>query len=220
MTMMTVWLRQLRNLGSIDENEFSLFDWYLSETEALVTKIESEEAVYVDQQIASGVQEPNNTGLLAASYWARRIRYSHVIHLASMVEGVMKRQCDRLILTLGEQAAPFSPADLKGDQWSVKRKVLERYGHFEITEALWTRTGQLIDVRNVVVHENGDASSLSDSRRRALANLPGIRLVSGEIEVSVVFVRDAFSLVREIAEFLDRHVNEVIDRRLRPIPLD
>jgi hypothetical protein len=73
----------LRNMKALDTYEIELFAWYLRETDSLTARMESEELQYVQQQADSGDPEPNDSGLVAAAYYSRRVRYSHVIYLAS-----------------------------------------------------------------------------------------------------------------------------------------
>lgn len=207
------WYKQLHSLQSVGEHELQLFAWYLEESEAVLRRMQAEEVEYIRRQVAAGLEDVNDSGLLATGYQLRRIRYSHIIYLASMLESVLKRECDRLALALGPQGAPISAAEIRGDQWSSKKTFLERFGHFEISDTIWSPTKHLTRVRNILVHDNGAVSSTELGRLRGIA---GITVVSGEVEVDVSFVTDSFNSVRNLADFLNKHVAEVIARRLRP----
>lgn len=210
------WLGGLRDTPALDTLEIELFAWYLRETDSLTSRMESEELEYVRQKSDSGDPEPNDSGLVVAAYYSRRVRYSHVIYLASLLETVMKRECRRLIVALGEQNVPFLPSDLKGDPWSAKRKVLEKYGHFEIPLDLWKPVQQLLDVRNVLVHDNGSTDSMHQDQRGAFAKIAGVRVVSEEFEISAEYVHIAFGAVKAITDFLDKKVRAVIGQAIRP----
>jgi len=210
------WLGQLRDDAVLDTFELELFRWYLLETDTLLTHMEAEEIAYVREQASAGDAEPNDSGIVAASYYARRVRYSHVIYLASLLESVMKRECQRLIGALGEQNVPFSPSELKGDPWSAKRKVLERYGHFEIDHDLWKPLQHLLDVRNVLVHDNGAIDLLKPDQKAAMTKARGISIASGELEIDAAYVQEAFESLQKIARYLDKNVSDVIDRAISP----
>ncbi|MCA1791699.1 MAG: hypothetical protein LC667_18160 [Thioalkalivibrio sp.] len=183
----------------------------------MLERMQAEEAGYIQDQVAAGREDVNDSGLLATEYQARRIRYSHVIYLASMLESVLKRECQRLALALGPQGAPFSAAEIKGDQWSSKKKFLERFGHFEIPDALWSPIVNLTRVRNILVHDNGAVVDVSSpTSGPTLHSLGGVKVSSGEIEVELDFVTQTFTSVISLIHHLDEKVSEVIARRLRP----
>jgi hypothetical protein len=212
------WLGQLRDRGVLDtfELELELFGWYLRETDELIVQMEVEEVACIREQLDAGDPEPNDSGIVAASYYARRVRYSHVIYLASLLESVMKRECRRLFVALGKPNVPFLWSDLKGDPWSAKRQFLEKYGHFEIEPMLWRPLQHLLNVRNVLVHDNGTVDSLSLDRRAAITKASGIDIISDELEIKAEYIQSAFEAVQKIARFLNENVRVVIDRAIQP----
>lgn len=208
------WLGGLRDEAVLDTFELELFSWYLRETNALIARMEAEEVAYVQRQYEAGDPEPNDSGIVAATYYARRVRYSHVIYLASLLESIMKRECGRLIAALGGKNVPFRPSDLKGDPWTAKRRFLEKYGHFEIEPDLWRPLQQLLDVRNMLVHDNGGVDSLRADQRAALAKVNGVQIVSDELEITAEYVQTAFEGVKRVASVLDAGIRLVIDRAI------
>lgn len=124
----------LAQLGSdtLDIFELELFDWYTRETEAVLGAMSAGEHAYIQEQINAGTLDINDSGAVAVDYYAKRLRYSHVIYLTSLLETCLERACATLTTALGKDAVPFGPDELMGDQWSTKLKFLERYGHFEI----------------------------------------------------------------------------------------
>jgi len=53
-----------------------------------------EEQRYIQEQADSGQQDLNDSGIVAAEYYAKRIRYSHVIYMASLLEAFLRGECD------------------------------------------------------------------------------------------------------------------------------
>ncbi|CDH45917.1 hypothetical protein [Candidatus Contendibacter odensensis] len=125
-------LDNLKSTSTIDGYELQLFDWYIRETEQLIAGMLSAEKTYIQEQIDAGAEDINDSGIVAAEYHLKRVRYSHVIYMTSLLEIFLERSCEKLTNIIGKQNMPFNVGDLQGDPWSVKRKFLERYGKFEI----------------------------------------------------------------------------------------
>jgi hypothetical protein len=155
------------------------------------------------------------SGIVATDYYRKRMRSSHVIFLASLLEGAMKRECDRLMHALGDQAL-FKPSDLKGDPWSVRRIFLERYGSFEIPSSLWAPIKDLLAVRNALVHHNGDVFLLTQEQVLTLSKVSGINLSSSEVGIDESYVDQTIESIRNVMQFLHDKVNELIDRAVSP----
>lgn len=210
------WYEELRSRRSVEVFELELFLWYLRDTEAMLERSYAEESSYVQEQIAAGYEDVNDSGMLASDYQARRVRYSHVIHLTALLETVLKRECERLALALGDQGAPIAPTEIKGNQWTSKKKFLERFGHLRIPDSLWTPMWTLIEVRNAIVHDNGIVNKLPNPFTSVAGVPTGITITSGEIELTRDFIAESFTLVKDLAEYLHSEVGQVIARRLRP----
>ncbi|MFI5366940.1 MAG: hypothetical protein ACHQ4J_15100 [Candidatus Binatia bacterium] len=209
-------LEGLRDGSTLNTYELELFAWYLHETDSLTQRMQQEELHYVREQSDAGDPEPNDSGLVAAAYYSRRARYSHVIYLASLLEASMKRECQRLIAAIGEHNVPFRAADLRGDPWTRKRKFLEGYGDFKIPSSTWTPVQKLLNVRNVLVHDNGSTESMKEDQISALAKIPGITIFAGEVEVGPEYLLGAFQAVKGLVSFLHEKVSVVIDQEIKP----
>jgi hypothetical protein len=98
------FLLGLKSHRSLETYELDLFGWFRNETEETWARMDAEENKYVQEQIAAGAEVINDSGILAVGYYRRRMRASHVIFLASLMEGAMKRECDRLATVLGDKA--------------------------------------------------------------------------------------------------------------------
>ena len=112
---------------TLDVFEIELCDWYFSKTEAVLTEMLSIERAYIQEQAATQAEDINDSGIVAVEYYTKRIRYSHVIYLTSLLETCLERACSKLTSAVGTKNIPFAFNELTGDQWSKKRKFLERY---------------------------------------------------------------------------------------------
>lgn len=196
--------------------EIELFDWYVKETDAVLNQMLSCEHAYIQEQIAAGVPDINDSGIVAVDYYTKRIRYSHVIYLTSLLETCLEQACSNLTIAVGKESMPFDLAELKGDQWSTKRKFLERYGHFEFPEDIWSELRVLIDVRNYLVHENGNTVNVSNDERNKLNKRPGINIEGYEFKVEAAYIQHASQAVKSFVQAIEERVGEVIRRAQRP----
>lgn len=210
------FLAGLKDNRSLDTYELDLFQWFRKETEETWERMDSEEQKYIQEQVNSGAEEINNSGILATEYYRTRMRASHVIFLASLLEGAMKQECDRATRALAKQIL-FKPSELKGDAWSARRAFLERHGSFRIPDELWKPIKSLLAVRNALVHHSGEISLLTRAQVLELRKISGITVDSSELGVDVSFVDDAAKAIQDAMEFLHAKINELIDRALKPI---
>lgn len=211
----TLMLSQISN-NTLDIYEIELFDWYIRETEAVVVQMLSTEREYIQEQIIAGVPDINDSGMVAVEYYTKRMRYSHIIYLTSLLETCLERACSNLTLAVGKEVMPFGLSELSGDQWSRKRKFLERYGHFELPKELWSEVQVLISVRNYLVHENGSTANVPDDQRNALNKRPGIDINGYEFKIDEAFVQHAYQAVKSFVQAVEERVGEVIQRARRP----
>lgn len=202
--------------STIDVFELELFDWYLKETEMVVSGMLAAEREDVPQQTARGVEDVNDSGIVAAEYYTKRIRYSHVIYLTSLLESCLERACSVLRTVIGEENVLFELGDLSGDQWSRKRKFLERYGRFELPRDGWSEIEVLTLVRNCLVHDNGNPTGLSQKARKAVGQRPGIDIDGYEVRIEEAFVRHSHEAVRLFVYSVEERLKEAVQRAQRP----
>src|SRR5215469_461731 len=145
------FLATLQANRSLEFHELDLFHWFAAETDKTWKRMEEQELHYINQQQVAGLSEINDSGILATNYYRKRMRSSHVIFLSSLLEGAMKRECDRITSALYNQL-PFRLNELKGDPWIARKIFLERYGAFDIPSDVWTPIKDLLTVRNALVH--------------------------------------------------------------------
>ena len=213
--MRKAFLAQL-DPSTVDVFELELFDWYLKETENVLNRMLAEERKDVQQQMSQGIPDVNDSGIVAAEYYTKRIRYSHVIYLTSLFETCLERACSVLRNAIGPENIPFGLQDLAGDQWSKKRKFLERYGHFELPKNAWSEIQVLTSVRNCLVHDNGKTCELSASDRNAFSKRPGISVETHEVQIEEAFVRHSYQAVNSFVRTVEKRLKEVLERAQRP----
>jgi hypothetical protein len=169
-------LRHLRGRTLFDVYELELFEWFVKETEQILATMLEAEQQFIGEQVASGREDINDSGIIAVEYYTKRIRYSHVIYMASLLEVFLERECSRLTQTLGPASISFELRELKGDQWSTKRRYLERYGRFKIPDTIWNVASAVTTLRNALVHDNGIVEDIPQKDRRRLDSCPGVSL--------------------------------------------
>jgi hypothetical protein len=143
----------------------------------------------------------------------------HVIYMVSLLDTFLETSCRRLTTIVGAQNLPFIAAELKGDQWSVKRKFLERYGNFNVPKDVWSEIQALILLRNNLVHDNGSTSELRPNDKTALAKRAGVKLSGYEIVLEAEYVRSAFEAIKSLVQFVESRLGKVSDRAVRPRPV-
>lgn len=210
-------LRQLQGTSSFDYSELELFEWYIRETETIFeSMLETENEALESGLLTDPDGEINDSGFLAVEYFIRRARYSHVIYLTSLLESFLERECKRLRLALPDASVPFELNEIKGDKWSARRKYVERYSKITIPADSWTGCATLIRLRNLLVHENGTVGIKVDENLRGLLATPGISVAGGQVAVQQEFVSDAFVQIRKFTSLIASHVDDVIQRAVKP----
>src|SRR4030095_1456343 len=151
----------------------------------------------------------------AVEYYPKRLRSAAVFYLPSLLETCLERACSNLTVAVGKETMPFSLAELTGDQWSKKRKFLERYGHFELPKDLWSEL-QVLILRNYLVHENGNTANVSGEQRNALSKRPGVDIAGYEFKIEEAYVRHASQALRSFVQAVEERVRDVIRRAKTP----
>ncbi len=209
------FLPELKGHRSLEIYELDLFRWFRNETEDAWEKMEVEEKKYIHEQVAAGEDQINDSGILATDYYRKRTRYSHIIFLASLLESAMKRECDRLANTLGEEIM-FKPSELKGDPWSSRKTFLERHGSFQTPDDLWGPIKNLLSVRNALVHHNGEIQLLTQEQISSLGKVTGIDMTRSDVGIEADYLDQVAVSVGNLMEFLHDKTNLVIDRAVKP----
>lgn len=204
----------LDHLGTntLDLYEIELFDWYIKETETLLNQMLSSEHAYIQEQIATGNPDINDSGILAVDYYIKRIRYSNIIYLASLLETCLERACSKLITAVGQDVVPFGPTELKGDPWTKRRKFLDRYGDLQIPKVLWSEPKMLDSIRNYLVHENGSTANISDDERKEIKKRPGVDIDGAEFKIEEVYIQHASTALKLLVQAVENGIGKVIQK--------
>lgn len=218
-SLRTMLFSQIKNTPIFDIYELELFDWYVKETEKLLDNMLSVEHAFIKEQLQASRNVINDSGMVAVEYYLKRVRYSHVIYMTSLLETFLERSCRVLTTAVGAQNIPFTAAELKGDQWTVKRKFLERYGKFSIPDSLWSEIQALINLRNNLAHDNGDISGLKPEQKNMLAKHNGLNIDGDEVVIEADFIQAMFEAIKAVAQFVEKEIGALIDRAIRPKPV-
>lgn len=176
----------------------------------------SAERVLIEDQASIGGECIDDSGLVAVEYFARRTRYSHVIFLTSLFETYLDHGCTMLTGLIGEANIPFSLTDLAGDKWTKRRRFIERYGCFEIAQDKWSVAKDLMDIRNVLVHENGRTSGISDDRKKSLEQLRGLRVDEPELIIEPDFIKSVSAELKLLIDDIQTELKKVAARAIKP----
>src|SRR5665647_2544818 len=98
-SLRTMLLRQIQGTPALDTYELELFDWYIKETETLLDEMLSSERAFIQEQVQAGAEDLNDSGIVAVDYYLKRVRYSHIIYMASLLESFLDRSCTCLLYT-------------------------------------------------------------------------------------------------------------------------
>lgn len=200
----------------LDLYELELFSWYVKETEITVDTMRSNSLAHIAEQCDAGREPVNDSAMVAVEYFLKRLRYSHIIYLTSILETFLEGWCEKLTTLLGPENVLFTIKDLKGDQWSVKRKFLEKYGKFVIAADLWSGIHTLTCLRNNLVHDNGATTELNPDDKKTLAKQRGIVLSGNEVVIQPEYIDDAVQLVERVVRLVDSELAKLIERAVRP----
>jgi hypothetical protein len=204
-------LEQAKSDDCLGIFELSLFQWYVSENTALIDRMLADERAYLKEQQDHGMDDLNDSGIVAVEYYTKRIRYADVIYMCSLLETFLSRACDKLTMILGKKNVLFTPGELSGDKWHRYKKFLERFGDLTVPDQLWSRLLTVKSVRNFIVHENGSTTSIPEGMKERIAKFPGVSIDGHEIVLESSFVHTAFSAFSEFVGCVNSQLLKLID---------
>lgn len=216
-------LEQMKGHAIFDSDELSLFEWYVSEHENTIERMLAEEHAYVNEQVDAGLDlgDVNDSGMVAVEYYIKRARYADVIYLTSLLELYLSRASKKLERVLGGQNVTFRPNDLTGNKWVRHKKFLEGYGKFNFPDDGWATLLTLIDVRNILVHENGDTTAIkSQDTLDRIKKSPGLRADHGEMVIEDTYLTHCLPVFRSLVEHINSRISQSIERTLEPRGLE
>jgi hypothetical protein len=194
--------------------ELSLFEFYMNENAATIDRMLSAERAYVDEQQRQGVELVNDSGIVAAEYFTKRIRYADVIYLCSLVETFLENACKKLEFILDSPDVRFR-TDRGGAKWERCKDFLERYGGFAVSNLSEGVLRSARAARNCIAHDNGDTAGLSETERTFLSTEPGLKIDGYEVIVEQEFIRNAFAAFKYVVASINSELKNLIDRQLR-----
>jgi hypothetical protein len=196
-------------------DEIKLFEWFAQETYNMISSMLTTENSIIKQQIDAG-SDVNDSGIAAIGYFAQRMRYSHVIFLTSLFESFLDRACATLTNVIGEQNIPFALEELTGEKWSKRRRFLEGYGNFGIDQDLWSVAKDLMDVRNLIIHEGGSTYGIKVERKNALCRRLGLRFDGAEITVAPEYIKATLPDLVLLISSIQNEIQNVASRAKGP----
>ncbi|KAA0909478.1 hypothetical protein FLO80_21450 [Aquicoccus porphyridii] len=215
--MWKAMLNSVKDEGVFDNNELGLFKWYADETEKVIKEMQKEELRWIQEQEGAGAafSDVDDGGLIPVEYYSDRMRYSHVIYLTTLLERYLASASGRLNAIL-DRSLVFQPNDLQGDKWDKHRKFLEKYGQCKFPSDAWKALRTLIFVRNILVHENGDASSIKKNDLDRIKKCPGLDVAHGEVIVKYAYIEHCLSSFGYFVKHIERLIEQSYERGDRP----
>lgn len=198
----------------VDRQELELFSHYFNSTNSLIETWESEVRAGTQREIEEGEDFPGE-GSLVVDYFVRRLRYGQVVHLHSLVEHFLTAACERLSC-VAEHRVIFSLSELSGEKLLKRRKFLERYGNFKISDESWLVVKELVLVRNIIVHSFG---RLTDDKLATSNARQGLSVEYGELIVEASFIEACIPRLGELFKQIDSEIRTVADRVSKPYAL-
>jgi hypothetical protein len=211
-------LERMKGADVLDLDELSLFEWYVGEHAKTIDLMLTEQRAYVKEQVDAGLDlgDVDDGGMVAVEYYIKRARYADVIYLTSLLELYLSRASKKLERVLGVHNVTFRPNDLVGSKWVKQQKFLEGYGKFTFPNDPWSTLLSLIDVRNILVHENGDTTAIQSGTLRKILQSPGLKAERGELEIEDAYISHCLSAFRSLVEHADDQIDQSIERALQP----
>lgn len=192
--------------------EIGLFKYYLGESRKVLTQMRVSEEEVMRECNEQGL-EYDDAGIVVVEYFEKRVRYSHIIYLVTLLESCLKEACVRLRNAVGPQEVPFNWNDLKGNAWSQCTKYLEAYARIKIKQISKNRIRFLHEVRNSIVHDGG---KVAEDFLTKIPKGSSIKIRSGEIIVGDIYVMRMFIEIKAIAAVVERGIIEIKDRLVEP----
>lgn len=211
-------LEQMKGQQILDAYELSLFEWYVRERAQTIDLMLTEERAYIKEQHDAGLDlgDVNDSGMIAVEYHIKRARYADVIYLTSLLELYLSRASMKLKDVLGDHNVTFRPDELAGNKWVKHKKFLEGYGKFSFPDDAWATLLTLIEVRNILVHENGDTAAIRSTNLNKIQESPGLQADRGELVIEDAYITHCLSAFRSVVEHVNNQINQSIERTLQP----
>jgi len=213
-------LRRLSASSLLNSDELALLECYIEKNEQWVDHAKAEEQAHIQSQYCSpdGV---NEYGMIAIRHFERRLRYSHVIYLTSVLDSLLEKACEHLVKIRGNQNLPFKAEDLKGERHEAQMRFLTACGCIDLPGDLVKFIEKLYALRRVIVVANGNPARLEKLMGSKWSPIPidGIHIHGEDIEIGGKYIQAAIAAIREAAEHIEKGMRSLVDVSLRPRPL-
>lgn len=139
-------------------------------------------------------------------------RASTITALISFVETTLSQICRDVRLIIQED---LKPSDLNGSAVGRSKKYLKRFGGFTADQVVWERIGDIVQVRNALVHANGDIDQCRNPRkiREIVSANPGLNESYGAISIDRSYLEHCLGCVENLLSSQLSEMKELCSRR-------
>ena len=139
-------------------------------------------------------------------------RASTITALISFVETTLSQICRDVRLITQED---LRPSDLNGSAVGKSKKYLKRFGGFTVDQVVWERIEDIVQVRNALVHANGDIDQCRNPRkvREIVSANPGLNEKYGALSIDRSYLECCLKCVEGLLSSLSFEMKELCSRR-------
>ena len=139
-------------------------------------------------------------------------RASTITALISFVETTLSQICRDVRLITQED---LKPSDLNGSAVGKSKKYLKRFGGFTADQGVWKRIDDIVQIRNALVHANGDIGQCRNPEkiRDIVSANPGLNETYGAISIDRSYLEHCLESVENLLSSLLSEMKELCSRR-------
>lgn len=139
-------------------------------------------------------------------------RASTIVALISFVETTLSQICRDVRLITQED---LKPSDLNGSAVGKSKKYLKRFGGFTVDQVAWERIDDIVQIRNTLVHTNGDIDQCRNPRkiREIVSANPGLKETYGAISIDRSYLEHCLAGVEDLLSLLLVEMKDLCSRR-------
>ena len=139
-------------------------------------------------------------------------RASTITALISFVEISLSQICRDVRLITQEE---LRPRDLNGSAVEKSKKYLKRFGGFTVDQVIWKRIDGIVQIRNALVHANGDIDQYRTPRqiREIVSETQGLNETYGAISIDKSYLEHCLDCVEDLMSSLSFEMKELCSRK-------
>jgi len=139
-------------------------------------------------------------------------RASTITALISFVETTLSQICRDVRLITQED---LRPSDLKGSAVGKSKKYLKRFGGFTVDQVVWERIDDIVQIRNALVHANGDIDQCRSPKkiREIVSENASLDEAHGVIAIGRSYLTHCLECVDGLLSSLSFEMKELCSRR-------